>query len=143
MCYTMKEMTNEARAESSSLELCHARRNCDEIEMTNNSQQIAACGLYCGACKKFLNGKCPGCKENEKASWCKIRKCCQEKDLHTCAECDKDVKECKIHNNFVGKIFAFLFNSDRAACIRYIRENGEDAFAEKMAKDQQMTMKRE
>ena len=34
-------------------------------------------------------------------------------------------------------------NSDRAACIRYIRENGEDAFAEKMAKDQQMTMKRE
>ena len=30
-----------------------------------------------------------------------------------------------------------------AACIRYIRENGEDAFAEKMAKDQQMTMKRE
>ena len=143
MSYTMKEMTNEARAESSSLELCHARRNCDEIEMTNNSQQIAACGLYCGACKKFLNGKCPGCKENEKASWCKIRKCCQEKGFHTCAECDKDVKECKIHNNFVGKIFAFLFNSDRAACIRYIRENGEDAFAEKMAKDQQMTMKRE
>ena len=143
MSYTMKEMTNEARAESSSLELCHARRNCDEIEMTNNPQQIAACGLYCGACKKFLNGKCPGCKENEKASWCKIRKCCQEKGFHTCAECDKDVKECKIHNNFVGKIFAFLFNSDRAACIRYIRENGEDAFAEKMAKDQQMTMKRE
>ena len=78
-------------------------------EITINPQQIAACGLYCGACKKFLNGKCPGCKENEKASWCKIRKCCQEKDLHTCAECDKDVTECKIHNNFVGKIFAFLF----------------------------------
>ena len=112
-------------------------------EITINPQQIAACGLYCGACKKFLNGKCPGCKENGKASWCKIRKCCQEKGFHTCAECDKDVKECKIHNNFVGKIFAFLFNSDRAACIRYIRENGEDAFAEKMAKDQQMTMKRE
>ena len=66
----------------------------------------------------------------------------KEKGLHTCAECDKDVTECKIHNNFVGKIFAFLFNSDRAACIRYIRENGENAFAEKMAKDQQMTMKR-
>ena len=111
-------------------------------EMTNNSQQIAACGLYCGACKKFLKGKCPGCKENDKASWCKIRKCCQEKGFHTCAECDKDVKECKIHNNFVGKIFSFLFNSDRAACIRYIRENGENAFAEKMTKDQQMTIKR-
>ena len=33
-------------------------------------------------------------------------------------------------------------NSDRVACIRYIRENGEDAFAEKMAKEKQMTMKR-
>ena len=111
-------------------------------EMTNNSQQIAACGLYCGACKKFLNGKCPGCKENEKASWCKIRKYCLEKGYHTCAECDKDVKECKIHNNFVGKIFAFLFNSDRTACIHYIHEHGEEAFAEMMAKDQQMTIKR-
>jgi DNA-binding transcriptional MerR regulator len=35
-----------------------------------------------------------------------------------------------------------LFNSDRAACIRYIRENGENAFAEKMAKEKQMTMKK-
>lgn len=111
-------------------------------EITNDPQQIAACGLYCGACKKFLDGKCPGCKENEKASWCKIRKCCQEKGFHTCAECEKDVKECKIHNNFVGKIFAFFFNSDRAACIHYIREHGEEAFAEKMAKEKQMTMKR-
>ena len=111
-------------------------------DITINPQQIAACGLYCGACKKFLNGKCSGCKENEKASWCKIRGCCQEKGFHTCAECDKDVKDCKIHNNFVGKIFAFLFNSDRASCIRYIRENGEDAFVEKMAKEKQMTMKR-
>ena len=51
-------------------------------------------------------------------------------------------KGMQLHNNFVGKIFAFLFNSDRAACIRYIRENGEDAFAKKMAKDNQMTIRR-
>ena len=123
-------------------------------EMTNNSQQIAACGLYCGACKKFLNGKCAGCQPSEGDApdlghplpkgfqRCKIRKCCQEKGFHTCAECDKDVKECKTHNNFVGKFFAFLFNSDRAACIRYIREHGEEAFATKMAKEKRMTMKR-
>ena len=111
-------------------------------EVTITPQQIAAYGLYCGACKKFLNGKCPGCKENAKALWCKIRKCCQEKGFHTCADYDKDVKQCKIHNNFVGKIFALLFNSDRAACIRYIRENGKDAFAEKMARNRQMTMRR-
>jgi hypothetical protein len=52
------------------------------------------------------------------------------------------VKECKTHNNFVGKIFAFLFNSDRTACIRYIREHGEEAFATKMAKEKRMTIKR-
>ena len=124
-------------------------------EIRNNPQQIAACGLYCGACKKFLNEQCAGCQPSEEDTpglsqplpkgfqRCKIRKCCQEKGFHTCAECNKDVKQCTIHNNFVGKIFALLFNSDRAACIRYIRENGEGAFAEKMAKDQQMTMKRE
>ena len=110
--------------------------------ITNDPQHIAACGLYCGACRKFLNGKCPGCKENEKASWCKIRKCCRERGIHTCAECDKDVKECKIHNNLVGKLFAFLFNSDRAACIHFIKEHGEDAFAKTMADDSQMTMKK-
>ena len=110
--------------------------------ITNDPQTIAACGLYCGACRKFLNGKCPGCKDNEKASWCKIRKCCLGKSFHTCAECDKDVKECKIHNNLVGKLFAFLFNSDRAACINYIKQHGEDAFAKKMVDDRQMTMKK-
>ncbi len=29
--------------------------------------------------------KCPGCKNNEKASWCKIRQCCISKGYHTCA----------------------------------------------------------
>lgn len=114
----------------------------------SNPQHIAACGLYCGACRKFLNGKCPGCIPglghplDKRLQWCKIRKCCQEKGFHTCAECDKEVKECKIHNNFVGKIFAFLFNSDRAACIHDIREHGEESFAEKMAANKQMTIKK-
>ena len=122
--------------------------------ITNNPQHIAACGLYCGACRKFLNGKCPGCKPSDadksdlrapvakEHQWCKIRKCCHEKGFHTCAECNKDVKECKIHNNFVGKIFAFLFNSDRAACIHDIQEHGEESFAEKMAAMKQMTIKK-
>ena len=65
-----------------------------------------------------------------------------EKDFHTCAECDKDVKECKTHNNFVGKLFAFLFNSDRSACIHYIREHGEDSFAKKMVEGKQMTIRK-
>ncbi len=48
------------------------------------------------------NISCAGCKSSEKKgkyceSMCKIRKCCQEKELETCAECDsfacKDLQE--------------------------------------------------
>ncbi|MBR5350344.1 MAG: DUF3795 domain-containing protein [Prevotella sp.] len=123
-------------------------------KITIDRRLIAACGLYCGACRKFLHGKCAECQPSEQDNpdlgnplpsgfqRCKIRKCCVEKGFHTCAECDKDVKACKTHNNFVGKVFAILFNSDRAACIRYIRENGEQAFAEEMTRRGQQTMKR-
>lgn len=107
-----------------------------------SKQLIAACGLYCGACRKFRRDKCPGCHENEKATWCRIRKCCLERGFHTCAECDKNVKDCSIHTNLIGKLFALLFNSDRAACIHYICRYGEDAFAEKMASDETMTIKK-
>ncbi len=111
-------------------------------ETRTNHLPIGACGLYCGACRKHLRGKCPGCHQNENATWCNIRKCCQENGFHTCAECAKDVKECKLHNNFIGKVFAFVFRSDRAACIRYIRENGEQAYAEEMERRGQQTMKK-
>lgn len=107
-----------------------------------NKELIAACGLYCGACRKYLSDKCPGCHNNEKASWCKIRSCAIGNGYHSCAECHKDVSECKIYSNFIGKIFAFLFRSDRPACIRYIRKHGEQAFAEEMTKRKCQTIKR-
>ena len=37
-----------------------------------DNKNIAACGLYCGACRKFLAEKCSGCKPNKKATWCKM-----------------------------------------------------------------------
>lgn len=107
-----------------------------------NNELIAACGLYCGACRKYLLDKCPGCHDNEKATWCKIRSCVKRKGYHSCAECCKDVSGCKIYSNLIGKIFAFLFRSDRPACIRYIREHGEQAFAEEMTKRRCQTIKR-
>lgn len=108
-----------------------------------DEQLIAACGLYCGACRKYLVEKCPGCHRNEKATWCKIRTCVVNHDFCTCAECDKNVVECKTYSNLIGRIFAFLFKSDRPACIRYIREHGERAFADEMAKRKCQTMKKQ
>lgn len=107
-----------------------------------NKELIAACGLYCGACRKYLSDKCLGCHENVKATWCKIRSCVEGRGYHTCAECSKNVNECKIYSNFIGKIFAFLFKSDCPACIRYIRDHGEHAFAEEMTKRKCQTIKR-
>lgn len=108
-----------------------------------DKQLIAACGLYCGACRKYLAEKCLGCHLNEKASWCKIRTCVHQHGFHSCAECGKDVTECKTYSNFIGKIFAFLFRSDRPACIRYIREHGEEAFADEMTRCRCQTMKKQ
>ncbi|WP_297971923.1 DUF3795 domain-containing protein [uncultured Bacteroides sp.] len=110
--------------------------------IVSDTQNIAACGLYCGACRKFLIGKCPGCKQNDKANWCRIRSCCLGNKLNTCAECPRNVQECKVFSNWIGKFFAFLFKSDRPACIRYIKEHGEQAFAEEMTQRRCQTIKK-
>ena len=107
-----------------------------------DSRYVAACGLYCGACRKYLNNKCPGCRQNEKATWCRVRSCCLEKGFKTCAECSQVVTDCKLYSNWVSRVFAFVFNSDRPACIRFVKDQGEQAFAEEMTKRQCQTMKR-
>lgn len=107
-----------------------------------NKRLIAACGLYCGACRKYLSEKCPGCNMNDKATWCRIRSCVLSRGFHTCAECSGNVTECKKYSNLIGKIFALLFRSDRPACIRYIRDHGEDAFAKEMAARKSQTIKK-
>jgi hypothetical protein len=112
-------------------------------EVTVDKNLIAYCGLYCGACRSYLTGKCPGCKDNVKASWCKIRQCCTENDLSSCADCKSiPVMECKKYNNFISKIFGVVFNSDRSACISRIREIGYDGFAIEMADNKRPSMKR-
>lgn len=108
-----------------------------------DKQLIAACGLYCGACRKYLAEKCPGCHLNGKVTWCKIRTCVHQHGFHSCAECGMDVAQCKTYSNFIGKIFAFLFRSDRPACVRYIREHGEEKFAEEMTRRRCQTMKKQ
>jgi hypothetical protein len=105
---------------------------------------VAYCGLYCGACGKYLKGKCPGCARNEKAGWCKVRTCCSKNAHASCADCATmaDPADCKKLNNAASKLFAIIFRSDRPACIRAIREQGREAYARDMAGKKIMTIKR-
>jgi hypothetical protein len=108
------------------------------------SELIAACGLYCGACHRYKKGKCPGCAENVKATWCKIRTCTKEKGYHTCAECTEfaDVQACRKFNNIFAKIFALIFKSDRPASVKLISAIGVDAYAREMAEKGVSVLKR-
>ena len=113
-----------------------------EIEV--NSELVSYCGLYCGSCSKYQKGKCPGCAKNEKATWCKIRKCCIEKNIKSCSECNvfSDISECKKFDNFVAKMFEFVFKSDRKAGVKMIKDSGYEAFAKYMAENRLVSMKK-
>ena len=96
---------------------------------------IAACGLYCGAWRRYLQEKCPGCRANEKAKWCKVRTCNLEHSHRSCADCAEfsEVKDCKKHNNWIAGLFGLIFRSNRAACIDRLRAIGTKVFAAEMA----------
>lgn len=95
--------------------------------------EIAACGLFCGYCRKFRKDTCPGCHRNEKASWCAVSSCCREHGWQSCAECTlMPIAECRKFNSFVAKVFQVVFRSDRRGCIDRMREVGYDAFAAEM-----------
>lgn len=112
-------------------------------EITVDKNLIAFCGLYCGACSRYLNEKCPGCHENQKATWCKVRTCNMENKYASCADCRQVVlSECKDLNNFVARIFGFIFRSDRKACLERIKAVGYDAFSREMAEAKMSTIRR-
>jgi len=105
---------------------------------------VAYCGLYCGACGAYRRGRCPGCRENQKATWCKVRTCCRETACSSCAECKtvSDPNDCKKFNNWIAKLFGLVFRSDRRACILQIREQGLPGHAETMAARRQQAIRR-
>jgi len=116
------------------------------METTRNKANVALvafCGLYCGACRKLVNGKCPGCAKNIKASWCKVRTCNIERGQKSCAECTTSShRQCKHMNNMIAKTFALVFNSDRNACIDRIKNVGLDQFAFEMHESGKPSIKR-
>ncbi len=112
--------------------------------ITSNPDLVAYCGLYCGACGAYLKGRCPGCHENAKATWCAVRSCCIEHKFLSCAQCVEfpNVMDCKKFNNFMSKLFGFLFRSDRGACVAQIKQLGVAGHAENMAQTQRQSIRR-
>lgn len=112
--------------------------------ITIDPKLVSACGLYCGSCRSYLKGKCPGCSQNAKASWCKVRSCNLERGTSTCAQCTDhtDPVSCSKFHNPIARAFGFVFNTDRTAGIRNIREFGLDAFAQSMAQQRRVGIKR-
>ena len=108
---------------------------------------VACCGLYCGVCRSLKSGDSANCScaTNESAAkWCGIRNCCKENGYKTCAECTKyaDPVECPTFHTLIGRIIGYCFGSDRAACIRRIKEIGLDAFADEMAEKNLVAIKK-
>jgi hypothetical protein len=109
-----------------------------------DAQLVAYCGLYCGACGAYRRGRCPGCHENAKATWCTIRTCCRENAYGSCGDCKKvaEPNDCKKFNNWISKIFGLIFRSNRRACVLQIRQKGLQGHAEAMAAAGRHSMKR-
>lgn len=115
-----------------------------EKEIAKDTNLIAHCGLYCAACGRYQKGSCPGCQKNEKASWCHIRSCNMANGTKSCADCKEysNPMDCKKYNNFISKVFGFVFRSNRAACISMIKEKGYENFAAYMAENKLQSIKR-
>ncbi len=104
-------------------------------EIKKDKDLVAFCGLYCGTCKKYLRDKCLGCSKNEKAGWCKIRKCCIKNNYNSCADCEtiKNLDNCRNLNNFFAKFIGFILRSDKVKYLNRIKEVGYEEFAKEMA----------
>ncbi len=73
---------------------------------------VAFCGLYCAVhAGRFEKESAPVAGGNEKASWCKIRTCCQENSFQSCAGCVivDDLHDCGTFNTLISK-FSRLFS---------------------------------
>ena len=116
-----------------------------EEKKTDQVQLVAFCGLYCANCGRYRKGKCPGCKDNQKATWCKIRTCCLDKDIINCSACGTwtDPKECRIYNNFLSRVIELISATDRSLCIRYLQNNPVEKFVEMMNDMKRMNLPKE
>jgi hypothetical protein len=96
---------------------------------------VAYCGLYCGACPSYRRERCSGCHDNEGATWCKVRACCIQRGIASCADCSDfdDPARCQKFHNVFSMIIGLLLRSDRHASILQIKRLGLEGHARAMA----------
>jgi len=61
-----------------------------------------------------------------------VRKCATERKYLSCAECT-EYPECRKLNNFVSKMFAIVFRSNRKGNLQEIQKMGIEKWAEERA----------
>ncbi len=103
------------------------------ISQPSRDEHIAPCGLFCSNCRKFEQGRCAGCQVEAPFAGCPVRKCVVAKGLITCAECPdfpsgRDFRECPKLNNFLSKLMAVVFRSDRPGALAMLRDQGRDVY---------------
>jgi hypothetical protein len=99
-----------------------------------DSKLVSYCGLYCGACKKYINELCKGCKEKETPEWCKVKPCNESKKTDSCSECNEvnNYKNCTKLYPLSYKFGEFIAGMSREAGLNMIKNKGKIKFAEFM-----------
>lgn len=110
-----------------------AKKTAVKIADVKPDEHIASCGLFCSNCGAFKKQKCKGCMVSPMFASCSIRKCVIKKGIITCAECPDfkaphSYKECKKLHNFISKVFAVVFKSDRIGELTMLRDQGKEAY---------------
>ena len=69
---------------------------------------------------------------------CPVKKCNIERGYSTCAECAEyeDLRKCKNLNNWISKIFGFIFRTNKLRNLERIRKIGLEKFKEEVRKGQ-------
>jgi hypothetical protein len=95
---------------------------------------IGCCGAYCRTCPEYRNNRCQGCKigydngeRDIKKAKCRMKICCIEKALNTCADCDS-YSTCAIIQRFYSKK-SYKYKKYEEATL-FIREKGYRYFLE-------------
>ena len=111
-------------------------------ERIADANLVSSCGLYCGCCKKYLSGACPGCRANAKALYCRTRRCVLRRGIRSCADCDDhpDPATCHKVHGLLFRTIDLLTDTGRLENLDRIEELGHEGYAEAMCREGRQTL---